>query len=134
MPKAKPKLDGLEAAVGALNESREYRKLGNTDVTLALSLGDVHRLVKFEAFEIAPIEEIDADATRDAELVLEMSAKDWNAYLRQRKAGKGDSLLSLDLATPGGVVHASNPLAKLKFERFNRSLQAFVDEGARLTA
>ena len=48
---------------------------------------------------------------RDADLVVRMSVKDWNAYLKQRKLGKGPSLLSLDLDQR--VVEAANPLKKV---------------------
>ena len=61
-----------------------------------------------------------------------MSPKDWNAYLRKRKQGKGPSLLTLDLTDH--IVDAPNPLARVKFERYNLSLQAFIDAGASLAA
>lgn len=134
MAKAQPKLDWLDEAAQQLNASPDFRKLGNTDLTLVLAIGDEHRLVTFEAFEIASVTDIDPDAVRDADLLLTMSAKDWNAYLRSRRGGKGLSLLSLDLDTPEGVVRANNPLSKMKFERYNRSLQAFIDMGAALSA
>ena len=132
MAKAQPKLGWLEQAREQINDSSEYRKLGSTDIKLGLAIGDERRLVTFEAFEIANVESIDEDDVRDAELLLTMTAKDWNAYLRQRKAGKGPSLMSLDLDER--VMSAKDPLAKLKFERYNRSLQAFIDVGASLSA
>lgn len=128
MAKAKPKLDWLEAARDALNQDPEYRKLGSTDVVLGLALGDETRLVRFEAFEIAGIDE-DADL-RDASLVLRMSPKDWNAYLKARAKGRGPSLMTLDLDQ--GVFEASNPLGRQLLPRYNLSLQAFIDTGARL--
>ena len=67
---------------------------------------------------------------RDADLVLTMSPRDWNAYLRSRARGRGPSLLSLDLTER--VFEAANPLARTLLPRYNLSLQAFVDTGARL--
>lgn len=128
MAKAKPKLDWLEAARDALNQDPEYRKLGSTDVVLGLALGDETRLVHFEAFEIAGID-VDADL-RDASLVLRMSPKDWNAYLKARAKGRGPSLMTLDLDQ--GVFEAPNPLGRQLLPRYNLSLQAFIDTGARL--
>ena len=96
MARAKPKLDWLDAAKEAINQDPDYRKLGSTDVVLGLAIGDETRLVRFEAFEVAGIE-ADVDL-RDASLVLRMNPKDWNAYLKQRSKGKGESLLTLDLA------------------------------------
>ncbi len=132
MAKAKANLDWLSAAREALNEDFSYRKLGSTDVTLGLSIGDQARLVTFEAFEIASIKEVSAMDLRDADIVLEMSVKDWNAYLRQRAKGKGPSLLTLDLDKR--VVTGRSPLDRLKLERYNLSLQAFIDKGAELAA
>ena len=132
MAKAKANLDWLSAAQEALHEDFAYRKLGSTDVTLGLSIGDQARLVTFEAFEIASIIEVSAMDLRDADIVLEMSAKDWNAYLRQRAKGKGPSLLTLDL--DARVITGRSPLDRLKLERYNLSLQAFIDKGAELAA
>ena len=132
MAKAKANLDWLSTAREALNEDFSYRKLGSTDVTLGLSIGDEARLVTFEAFEIASIKEVSAMDLRDADIVLEMSVRDWNAYLRQRAKGKGPSLLTLDLDKR--VVTGRSPLDRLKLERYNLSLQAFIDKGAELAA
>lgn len=132
MAKAKANLDWLSAAQEALNGDFAYRKLGSTDVTLGLSIGDQARLVTFAAFEIASIIEVSVMDLRDADIVLEMSAKDWNAYLRQRAKGKGPSLLTLDL--DARVITGRSPLDRLKLERYNLSLQAFIDKGAELAA
>ena len=132
MAKAKANLDWLSAAREALNGDSAYRKLGSTDVTLGLSIGDQARLVIFEAFEIASVDAVSAVDLRDADIVLEMSAKDWNAYLRQRAKGKGPSLLTLDLDKR--AIAGRSPLDRLKLERYNLSLQAFIDKGAELAA
>jgi hypothetical protein len=132
MAKAKAKLDWLEQARTQVNASPAFRKLGSTDVTLGLAIGDEARLVSFEAFEVAEISSVGANDLRDAEIVIEMTAKDWNAYLRQRSRGKGPSLLSMDL--DDGVVKAASPLHRLKLERYNLTLQMFIDTGAALTA
>jgi hypothetical protein len=128
--RAKPKLDWLEAARRELNEDPAYRKLGSTDLTLGLSIGDEIRLVVFEAFEIADI--VEGGDLRDADLVLEMTPRDWNAYLRQRARGRGPTLTSLDLDEQ--VFKAPSPLSGLLLPRYGLSLQAFVDTGARLAA
>jgi len=132
MAKAKANLAWLEQAQSAVNGSSAFRKLGSADVLLGLAIDDEKRLVKFEAFEVAEVGTVGANALRDADIVIEMSAKDWNAYLRQRSKGKGPSLLTLDL--DGGVIKAASPLLRLKLERYNLSLQMFIDTGARLAA
>ncbi len=130
MARAIPRLDWLQDARAEVNGDPGYRKLGSTDVVLGLSFGDESRLVTFEAFEVAEISEgVDL---RDADLVLTMSPKDWNAYLRKRARGTGPSLLTLDLEQ--GVIGAASPLARIKLDRYNLSIQAFIDAGARLAA
>jgi len=124
-----PAFDWLEKAQRAINKDQKYRNLGNADVVVAMRAGKVARLVTFEAFEVSKIEDTDADDLRDAELILDMPARDWTNYLKRRKKGTGPTLLSLDLDR--GIVGARNPLDRLKFERFHRSLQAFVDQGAK---
>lgn len=132
MAKAKPNLDWLTKAQRQLNRDSEFRKLGSTDLKLGLLIGDDARLVTFEAFEIADVRDLDPQDVRDADLVINMSPKDWNAYLRKRKSGKAPSIMSVDLDTP--VIYAQNPLKRLLLERFNLSIQAFLDRGAKLAA
>ena len=130
MARAKPNLEWLDAARTQLNGDTAFRKLGSTDMVLGLSLGDEIRLVKFEAFEITEI--ADGGDRLLAGLVLSMSPKDWNAYLRQRAKGRGPTLLTLDLER--GVFDAASPLNRHLRPRYNLSLQAFIDTGARLVA
>lgn len=132
MAKAKPRLDWLPAARDALNADPAFRRLGSADFNLALAVGDQARLVTFEAFEISAVADADPADLRDADLVLEMTPRDWNAYLRQRAKGKGETLLSLDLQHR--LVRARDPLKRLLFERYNRSIQALLDCGAALAA
>jgi hypothetical protein len=132
MARARPNLDWLPAARDALNAEPAFRRLGSADFTLGLVVGDEARLVEFRAFEVAWVAEADAQVLRDADVVIEMPAKDWNAYLRQRARARGPSLLTLDLERR--IVGGRSPLARLLFERYNRTLQAFVDRGAALSA
>ncbi len=129
MAKAQPNLGWLDEACTLLSEDSAYRTLGSTDVKVAFAIGDVAKLVVFEAFEIGNVQDLNDE--RDADLIIRMSARDWNAYLRKRKKGTGPSLLSLDLDQR--VVEAANPLKKVMLERYNSSLQAFIDAGATLT-
>jgi hypothetical protein len=130
MARAKPRLDWLGEARAFLNEDPAFRKLGSTDMVLGLSLGDEIRLVRFEAFEISEV--LEGGDLRDADLVLTMSPKDWNTYLRQRAKDKGPSLLTLDLESD--VFSAPSPLDRNLLPRYNLTLQTFIDTGARLAA
>ena len=123
-------LDWTEAAAAALNEDPAFRKLGSADLVLGLKAGRVVRVVVFEAFGITRTETADEAELRDCEVVIEMSPRDWTAYLRRRAGGKGPSLLALDAER--SIVSAADPLRRLKFERYHLTLQAFVDRGAAL--
>jgi hypothetical protein len=130
--KAKPNIQWLEAAMTALNAEPGFRKLGSADFQFGMVLGDAAKLVTFEAFRVSAVADANPADMRDADILLTMPAKDWNAYLRQRASGKGETLLSMDLAR--NVVSAGNPLKRLLFERYNRSIQALLDKGAALSA
>ncbi len=132
MAKAQPKLDWLNAAREQLNVDPGYRKLGSTDVTLGLAIGGECRLVVFEAFTISAVRVIDDTELRDADIVIRMTPKDWNAYLRNRQKGRAASLLSLDIDK--AVVTGADPLKRNKLARYNLSIQAFLDAGAALAA
>ena len=127
-----PALDWLEKAQRAVNKDPEFRKLGSADVVVALRAGKVIRLVTFEAFEVSKIEDIEEENLRDAELIIDMPARDWTNYLKRRKKGTGPSLLSLDLDR--GIVGAFNPLGRMKFERYSQTLQYFIDQGSKIAA
>ena len=121
-------LDWLEETAAELNEDPAFRNLGSTDLVLGLKAGRVVRIVVFEAFGIARIEDADEGALRDCEVVIDMAPRDWTAYLRRRAAGKGPSLLALDMDRE--IVRAPDPLQRLKFERYHLTLQALLDRGA----
>lgn len=125
-------LDWLDRAAKAVNSDPAFRKLGSTDMRIAFKAGTVARGVTFEAFEVTKVQDVDENDLRDWELVIDMPARNWTNYLRQRADGRGPSLVSLDLGR--NIVKAPDPLARLKFERFHLSLQALVDKGARRAA
>ena len=125
-------LDWLPQAAAALAEDANFRKLGSADLVLGLKAGKVVRVVTFEAFEVASIQEAEEPALRDCEVIIEMAPRDWSRYLSRRAKGSGPSLLSLDLDR--SVVRAANPLHRLKFERYHLTLQALLDAGAQVVA
>lgn len=123
-------LDWLEKARTGLNKDPAFRKLGTADFIVALKAGKTIRAVTFEAFEVGDITDVAEDDLRDYELVIEMTPGEWTSYLKRRAKGRGPSLPSLD--TEKNIVNAANPLAALKFDRYNLTLQALFDEGARV--
>ena len=121
-------LDWIEAAAAALEADGTFRQLGSADLVLGLKAGRVVRIVVFEAFGLARVEDASDAALRDCELVIEMAPRDWTSYLRRRAAGKGPSLVALDMERE--IVRAPDPLLRLKFERYHLTLQALVDRAA----
>ena len=117
-----------------VNQSASFRKLGSADFSLVFAIGDARSRVDFEAFEVAAVRAATTDDERDVDLVLRLGARQWQDYLSARREGVGLSLLSLDLDLPDGLITARNPLSRLTFERYNLTLQAFVDAGAALAA
>jgi hypothetical protein len=132
MAAVKAKVDWFEAAMAALGTDPGYRRLGSADMTVAFVIGEAKRTVTFETFAIRSVQDVDEAGLRDADLVIRMPVRLWNGYLRDRKRGTAPSLLSLDLDER--IVEAHTPLGRLAFERYNASLQAFVDKGAQLAA
>jgi hypothetical protein len=124
----------LQKARETVNADREFRRLGTCDARVGIKAGDVAFLVDFEAFECAAVAAIELDALRDADFYLELSSDAWKSYLAGRKAGTAPTLVSLDVATPNGIVKGADPLKTLKFERYHLTLQSFLDTGARLAA
>ena len=124
----------LQNARDAVNADPMFRQLGTCDVRMGIKSGESAFLVDFVAFECAGIEQIEVDALRDADFFLELSAPEWRVYLAGRHDGSAPSLVSLDVETPDGFVKGSDPLKKLKFERYHLTLQAFLDKGAELAA
>lgn len=124
---------GLLAQVReAINQDVAFRRLGTSDFTVIFAVGSERVKVIFEAFEVAEVSDASHLQDRDADFVLTFPVQTWSSYLRRRASGAGESLLALDL--DHGIVKARDPIARLGFERFNRSLQAFVDAGAKLAA
>lgn len=125
-------LDWMDRARKRINKDPGYRALGSADIDIALKAGKTIRRASFVAFEVSRVEEGDANTLVDVDVVIEMSAREWNSYLKRRKNGTGPSLSSLDVDK--GIVRARSPLDRLKLDRCVRSVQAFIDQGARYVA
>lgn len=125
-------LSFLERVRDTVNTDTSFRKLGTADFSMVFAIGAERVKVVFEAFEIAEVSDASALGDRDVDFVMTLTPDLWRACLSERARGEGLSLLSLDL--DHGIVRARDPLSRLAFERFNRSLQAFIDTGARLAA
>jgi len=124
----------LERARAAVNEDPAFRRLGTTDMSVAIRRDAEAYLVRFEAFECTSVEAVDDDRVRDADFELVLPAADWDRYLAARRLGQAPTLLSVDLDTPGAMVRGRDPRLTLEFERYHATLQAFIDKSAELAA
>lgn len=125
--------DWMQPAREQLNSSSGFRQLGSVDIRLAFKSGKNCNLVHFHGFEIGDIKSIDPDVPfAEAEVMVEMSTRNWNSYLRKRALSRTQTLLSMDVDRP--IISASNPLNRRLFDRYHRSIQAFVDAGAQWNA
>ena len=80
-------LDWLDRAAKAVNSDPAFRKLGSTDMRIAFKAGAVARGITFEAFEVTKVQDVDENDLRDWDLVIDMPARNWTNYLRQRADG-----------------------------------------------
>jgi len=122
----------LQRVQQTVNADAAFRRLGTSDFSMILAVGGERVKLVFEAFEVAEVSDAAGSGDRDVDFVLGITPELWQSCLAERARGAGASLLSLDL--DHGLIKARDPLARLNFERFNRSLQAFIDAGAKLAA
>lgn len=125
--------DWMEPAKLEVNGSEAFRKLGSVDIKLAFKSGKHCRLVRFNGFEVGDIHPIHPDRPFvEAEVMVEMSTRNWNSYMRRRALKTSQTLQSVNVDR--AIITASNPLNRLLFDRFHKSIQAFVDAGAQWSA
>ena len=125
--------DWMEPAKEIVNASTEFRKLGSVDIRLAFKSGKHCKLVHFRGFKVDTITPMDPDTPfAYAELLIEMPTRNWNSYLRRRSLKRAPSLSSMNIDRV--LVTASNPLNRRLFERYHKSILAFVDIGAQWAA
>jgi hypothetical protein len=128
-----PLLGWLDKAKTLCNDDPAFRQLGSCDARVGLKVGDAAYLVAFEAFECVSVQAVDPADLRDADFYLDMSRTAWLDLLARRRSGTSEgSLVSYDVTERGAAVRAVNPLNALKFERYHRTLQHFVDKVASL--
>ena len=125
-----PVFDWMPNAQKKANKDPAFRALGSADATVCFQSGKHGRRVVFQSFEVESVTEADVDLIQDEDIRICMSTRQWNSYLYRRRLGRAPSLLGLD-AEKHNIVQTKNTLARLRYERISRSIQAFVDYGAR---
>ncbi len=121
----------MQRAKSSVNRKGEFRKLGSMDIRVGFSAGSSHRVIDFGPFAVGPIHDVeDISEIENVSVVVRMTPRRWDDYLRNRKTGKEGDLIAFNLGKQ--VLYFNNPLDRLRFLRVHRSIQAFVDAGARL--
>ena len=119
----------MDAARKHVSGNAEFRKLGSVDLSVVFIAGRTRRVVVFDAFEVMEVRIANDADVLDADLTIKMKPSEWSYYLRRRRSGKVPSLQSVALGKD--VIQAKNPIARLHFDRVQKSIQAFIDAGAR---
>ena len=122
--------DWMARARTTANKDPAFRALGSADATVCFQSGKHGRRVVFQSFEVESVAEADVDSMKDEAILIAMTTREWNSYLYRRRLGRAPSLLALD-AEKHAVIQTKDTLSRLQFERISRSIQAFVDYGAR---
>lgn len=121
--------DWMSQAQAAVNNDPNHQRLGSANINVLFKGGVQRRLVTFRAFRVDSIDILSKEQPDfSADVVLEMSARKWNAYMRQRQKNRAKDLLSLD--TVEHIIQADTPLKRLLFNRVHLSIQSFIDAGA----
>ena len=118
----------LKTAQNAVNEDPAFRALGSVDVALGIKVASAAFIVTFGGFSCHEVKKVKVSELRDADFIVEMTEKQWEAFLDGRRSGKGATLTELDQVEP--VIKAGNPRDRLGYLRYHLSLQAFLDAGA----
>ena len=124
-----PALDWLTLAKNRANKSPQFRALGSMNATICFQSGKHASNVTFKAFKVDSVTPIEGDAVGDQPIVISMSTREWNSYLYNRRMKRAPNLLSLDQER--GVVKTKSTIARLDFERILKSIQEFIDLGAK---
>ena len=122
--------DWMWDARAKANADPAYRKLGSADAVVYFQSGKHCRRVSFEDFEVASLTEVKLEEIADQDILISMSTREWNSYLYRRNLGRAPSLIGLE-SDKLHVIKTKDPMARLHFERISKSIQAFVDYGAR---
>jgi len=120
----------LKQTQALVNNSPEFRSLGNVDVNMGIKVGKSLYLISFHGFSCQNVRRINSRETRDADFVIDMSADIWDRFIGGCQSGQGPDLAQLDITD--AIVNAADPRKKLEFLRYHLSLQAFFEAYASL--
>ena len=120
----------MNSAIAEVKDSSDYHKLGPAGILVGFRTENICQLLDFSSFTLSTVADDELDNVLEkVDVLISMSSRQWGYYLRRRVSGKAHSILIFDLRN--NVLQFATLLDRLKFLRVHRSVQAFVDVGAR---
>lgn len=121
-------LKHLKDTMKRVNADPVTRKLGSCDAVMGIKSASKCYAVTFDAFEVTDVREIDQDGLVDVDFYIEMSKKDWTAFLDELAGEQQATLGDLDLERQ--VVKSRDERHKLTFLQYHLSFQHFFEVAA----
>ena len=122
--------DWMQKAKSSVNRKADFRELGTANIDVVFSMGEEHQIVTFDAFAVGTVRKIEDELDLlDVGVRIRMTPRQWAFYMRRRHAGKAPSLVAFNLGRD--VIKFTSAVDRLKFMRVHKTIQAFVDAGAR---
>ena len=126
-----PDEESLKALKELVNQSDDFHSLGTIDCRVGFKSGDNVTAVTFQSYSCTEVATWDVDRLRELDFWIEMDPSQWSSMVNNIKEdGRANScyrLNSLDLSTPGGIIHREDQSRGMKFYQYICSLQEFVD-------
>ena len=133
-----PSVEWFEALAAIANEDQGFKKYGSLSATVAFKVGDKAYNVTFDVLNAGDVREVDDDAMRDADFIIELRPEQWRAMIEDIGANgaatRDWTLNTLDLIEdePIHKNQVDDGFLADKFFRYNPSLQRFMDNAAQL--
>lgn len=118
-----PSLKWLRDGQKLANKDNELRKLGSCDTSMGIKVGNQTYRIVFAGFECESVQKIGVEELREVDFYVDMSRQAWQKFLDSLNGSTPITLNELDLTD--GVVKSFDEAKRLRFLRYNRTLQTF---------
>lgn len=123
-----PSIKWLRDGQKLANKGNQLRRLGSCDTSMGIKVGNLTYSIVFAGFECESVQKIGMDALREMDFYVDMSRQAWQEFLDSLNGPTPMTLNELDLTD--GVVKSFDEAKRLRFLRYNRTLQAFFQIAA----
>lgn len=129
-----PSLEWFSSLREAVNEDSGFRSLGTNDTKFGIKVDEDVFEVTFDGFECTDVKQIDDDTLRDSDFFIDMPLDRWHSLIENIRANSGadfkNTLNTLDITEPDGIIKAQNEFGRMAFLRYHLSVQRFFDAAA----